>query len=128
VTLAMSKGLPGLSHVDHVGLTVPELDIAVKFYCDVIGGHAAIFQYPELFVSHVRLFLEEQSARKIQSAEAPPGTVLADCCAERIAALRTSFGPDRRGNAGFADMGITATNGNGTSLTTHGRSDLRAAH
>ena len=68
----MSKGLPGLSHVDHVGLTVPELDIAVKFYCDVIGGNAAIFQYPELFVSHVRLFLEEQSARKIQSAEAPP--------------------------------------------------------
>ena len=37
--MAMSKGLPGLSHVDHVGLTVPELDIAVKFYCDVIGGH-----------------------------------------------------------------------------------------
>ncbi len=35
----MSKGLPGLSHVDHVGLTVPDLDAAVRFYCDVIGGH-----------------------------------------------------------------------------------------
>ena len=35
----MSKGLPGLSHVDHVGLTVPNLDAAVRFYCDVIGCH-----------------------------------------------------------------------------------------
>jgi catechol 2,3-dioxygenase-like lactoylglutathione lyase family enzyme len=35
----MSKGLPGLSHVDHIGLTVPDLDVAVRFYCDVIGGH-----------------------------------------------------------------------------------------
>ena len=34
----MAKGLPGLSHVDHVGLTVPELDAAVRFYSDVIGG------------------------------------------------------------------------------------------
>ena len=37
--MAMNKGLPGLSHVDHVGLTVPELDAAAKFYCDVFGGH-----------------------------------------------------------------------------------------
>jgi catechol 2,3-dioxygenase-like lactoylglutathione lyase family enzyme len=35
----MSKGLPGLSHVDHVGLTVPDLDAAVRFYCGAIGGH-----------------------------------------------------------------------------------------
>jgi catechol 2,3-dioxygenase-like lactoylglutathione lyase family enzyme len=35
----MSKGLPGLSHVDHVGLTVPSLDAAARFYCDVFGGH-----------------------------------------------------------------------------------------
>ncbi len=35
----MSKGLPGLSHVDHVGLTVPDLDAASKFYCDVFGAH-----------------------------------------------------------------------------------------
>ena len=31
-------GLPGLSHVDHVGLTVPDLDAGVKFYAEVIGG------------------------------------------------------------------------------------------
>ena len=31
-------GLPGLSHVDHVAITIPNLDDAVKFYCDVIGG------------------------------------------------------------------------------------------
>ena len=35
----MSRGLPGLSHVDHVGLTVPNLEAAVRFYCDIIGGY-----------------------------------------------------------------------------------------
>jgi catechol 2,3-dioxygenase-like lactoylglutathione lyase family enzyme len=30
--------LPGLSHVDHVALTVPDLEQGVKFYCEVIGG------------------------------------------------------------------------------------------
>jgi len=30
--------LPGLSRVDHVALTVPDLDSAVRFYSDVIGG------------------------------------------------------------------------------------------
>jgi len=34
----MADGLPGLSHVDHVGLTVPNLDEAVAFYTQVIGG------------------------------------------------------------------------------------------
>lgn len=33
-----SGGIPGLSHVDHVALTVPDLDAAVRFYRDVIGG------------------------------------------------------------------------------------------
>lgn|SRR5690606_6579175 len=32
------KGLPGLMHVDHVALTVPDLNAAVTFYTDVIGG------------------------------------------------------------------------------------------
>lgn len=31
-------GLPGLSHVDHIALTVPDLNAAVAFYCNVIGG------------------------------------------------------------------------------------------
>lgn len=34
----MSAGLPGLSHVDHVALTVPDLDEAVAFFVDVLGG------------------------------------------------------------------------------------------
>src|SRR6516162_10455888 len=38
-SLAMNRGLPGLSHVDHIRLTAPELDTAAKFYCDVLGGH-----------------------------------------------------------------------------------------
>lgn len=32
------QGIPGLSHVDHVALTIPDLDAGVRFYCDVIGG------------------------------------------------------------------------------------------
>lgn len=31
-------GLPGLRTVDHVGLTVPDLESAVRFYCDVLGA------------------------------------------------------------------------------------------
>lgn len=31
-------GLPGLMHVDHVALTVPDMDAAVHFYCDVMGA------------------------------------------------------------------------------------------
>jgi catechol 2,3-dioxygenase-like lactoylglutathione lyase family enzyme len=32
------KGIPGLQAIDHVGLTVPDLDEGVRFYVDVIGG------------------------------------------------------------------------------------------
>ena len=34
----MSDGIPGLSHIDHVGLTVPDLDAAVEFYSKIVGG------------------------------------------------------------------------------------------
>lgn len=30
--------LPGFCQVDHVGLTVPDLEAAVRFYCDVFGA------------------------------------------------------------------------------------------
>jgi catechol 2,3-dioxygenase-like lactoylglutathione lyase family enzyme len=29
--------IPGFSRVDHVGITVPDLDAAVRFYCNVFG-------------------------------------------------------------------------------------------
>ena len=32
------RAIPGLIAADHVALTVPDLDAAVGFYCDVIGG------------------------------------------------------------------------------------------
>jgi catechol 2,3-dioxygenase-like lactoylglutathione lyase family enzyme len=32
------SGLPGLAGLDHAGLTVPDLDAAVAFYCDVLGA------------------------------------------------------------------------------------------
>jgi catechol 2,3-dioxygenase-like lactoylglutathione lyase family enzyme len=31
-------GLPGCRRVDHVALTVPDLDAAVRFYCEVFGA------------------------------------------------------------------------------------------
>jgi catechol 2,3-dioxygenase-like lactoylglutathione lyase family enzyme len=33
-----ADSLPGLVRADHVGLTVPDLEEAVRFYTDVIGG------------------------------------------------------------------------------------------
>ena len=38
--LAHAGGLPGLRGGDHLGLTVPKLDEAVKFFVDVIGCEA----------------------------------------------------------------------------------------
>jgi len=32
------NGIPGLTHVDHVGLTVPDLEAAIRFYEDIIGA------------------------------------------------------------------------------------------
>jgi glyoxylase I family protein len=32
-----TETLPSFSHVDHVGITVPDLDEAAAFYCDVFG-------------------------------------------------------------------------------------------
>ncbi len=32
------RGIPGSLGVDHVALTIPDLDAAVAFYCNVIGG------------------------------------------------------------------------------------------
>jgi len=36
--MTMKQGIPGLQRVDHCALTVPDLDAAVAFYCNVIGG------------------------------------------------------------------------------------------
>jgi catechol 2,3-dioxygenase-like lactoylglutathione lyase family enzyme len=32
------RAIPGLIAADHVALTVPDLEAAVRFYCDIIGG------------------------------------------------------------------------------------------
>jgi catechol 2,3-dioxygenase-like lactoylglutathione lyase family enzyme len=32
-----SRGVPGLSGMEHIGLDVPDLDEAIAFFCDVIG-------------------------------------------------------------------------------------------
>ena len=34
---APRPGMPGLRGLEHVGLTVPNLDDAVRFFCEVIG-------------------------------------------------------------------------------------------
>jgi glyoxylase I family protein len=33
-----AESLPGFSRVDHFGLTVPDLEAAVRFYCEVFGA------------------------------------------------------------------------------------------
>ena len=32
-----TKGLPGMRGMDHIGLTVPNVDEATRFFCDVLG-------------------------------------------------------------------------------------------
>jgi catechol 2,3-dioxygenase-like lactoylglutathione lyase family enzyme len=32
------SGIPGLEGTEHIGLTVPDLDVATRFFVDVIGG------------------------------------------------------------------------------------------
>ena len=36
-TLSLAQGLPGMRGIDHVGMTVPDLDEAVTFFSDVLG-------------------------------------------------------------------------------------------
>lgn len=38
----MSNGLPGLAGIEHIGLTVPDLDEATAFFVDVLGA-AVVF-------------------------------------------------------------------------------------
>jgi catechol 2,3-dioxygenase-like lactoylglutathione lyase family enzyme len=33
----VNTGLPGLAGTDHVGFTVPDLEVATRFFVDVIG-------------------------------------------------------------------------------------------
>jgi catechol 2,3-dioxygenase-like lactoylglutathione lyase family enzyme len=35
--MELTKGIPGLQRVDHIGLTVPNLESATRFFIDVIG-------------------------------------------------------------------------------------------
>ena len=39
----MPTGLPGLAGIEHIGLTVPDLDAATAFFVDVLGG-AVVFE------------------------------------------------------------------------------------
>jgi glyoxylase I family protein len=36
--MANNSVIPGLQHVDHIGLTVPDLDAGVEFYTQILGG------------------------------------------------------------------------------------------
>jgi glyoxylase I family protein len=33
----VSSGLPGLSGLDHIGFTVPDIELATRFFVEVIG-------------------------------------------------------------------------------------------
>ena len=36
----MSSPIPGVAGIEHIGLTVPDLDAATRFFVDVLGGEA----------------------------------------------------------------------------------------
>lgn len=42
----MSRGLPGLRRGDHVGLVVPDLEAALAFFVDVLGGSCLVRHGP----------------------------------------------------------------------------------
>jgi glyoxylase I family protein len=39
--MSQKASLPGYQHVDHVGITVPDLEAAVEFYCRILGAAVA---------------------------------------------------------------------------------------
>ncbi len=39
--MTQNQPMPGFRHVDHVSITVPDLDAAVDFYCTVFGAKVA---------------------------------------------------------------------------------------
>jgi len=42
----MGRGIPGTRNMDHVGLTVPDLEQAVRFFVDVLGADE-LFRFAE---------------------------------------------------------------------------------
>lgn len=54
----MSKGLPGSRGVDHIGLTVPNLDDAIRFLTDVLGFEV-VYRAPA-FGDETGTFMKDQ--------------------------------------------------------------------
>lgn len=54
----MSKGLPGFHGADHIGLTVPDLEEAIEFFCSVIGCEL-IYRAPP-FADDKGTFMKDQ--------------------------------------------------------------------
>lgn len=54
----MSKGLPGFHGADHIGITVPNLDEAIEFFCNVIGCEL-IYRAPP-FADDKGTFMKDQ--------------------------------------------------------------------
>ena len=43
VASSIKGGIPGMCGVDHIGLTVPNLEEATEFFVDVLGGYMGDF-------------------------------------------------------------------------------------